>query len=197
MSSICGTRIQVVKRKAISRLAAVLAFALFTASVQPQQRSDHKKLPNFHQVNSQLYRGAQPGKDDYQEIANMGIKTVVNLRGKGEGVLQEEEEVRSKGLRYFNVPFRRAGRPHDADVERVLSIINTPAYQPVFVHCHQGVDRTGTVIAIYRITHDGWTSKEAKDEANRYGMHMWETGMKNYIHDFYLRHSRPTQSATH
>lgn len=185
------------KRKAIYSLATVLALALFTASAQPQERSDRKKLPNFHKVNSSLYRGAQPNKGDYQEIANLGIKTVVNLRGEGEGVLQEEQEVRSRGLRYFNVPFKRAGRPNDADIERVLSIINTPEYQPVFVHCKQGADRTGTVIAIYRITHDGWTSKEAKEEANRYGMHLWEIGMKNYIHDFYLRHSRQNPSANH
>jgi len=171
-------------------LAAVVILGLSTATARPQAQSDHKKLPNFHQVDSKLYRGAQPKKGDYEEIANLGIKTVVNLRGKGEGVLREEREVRGKGLRYFNVPFERAGRPHDADIERVLSIIKTPEYQPVFVHCKQGADRTGTVIAIYRITHDGWTSEKAKEEANRYGMHMWEVGMKNYIHDFYLRHTR-------
>jgi uncharacterized protein (TIGR01244 family) len=174
----------------MNRLAAVLTLALCAASAQPQERSDHKKLPNFHQVNNKLYRGAQPKKGDLQEIANLGIKTVVNLRGKGEGVSQEEQEARSKGLRYFNVPFERTGRPHDADIEQVLSIINTPEYQPVFVHCKQGADRTGTVIAIYRITHDGWTSTQAKDEANRYGMHFWEAAMKNYIHEFYLRHAK-------
>jgi tyrosine-protein phosphatase SIW14 len=179
-----------VKLKVIYCPAAVLTLALFTAAAQPQERSDHRKLPNFHQVNSKLYRGAQPKKGEFQEIANLGIKTVVNLLGKGEGLLQEEQEVRVKGLRYFNVPFERAGHPHDADIERVLSIINTPEYQPVFVHCKQGADRTGTVIAIYRITHDGWTSKEANEEANRYGMHQWAMGMKNYIHDFYLRHTQ-------
>ena len=178
------------------RLAGVVILALGMVSAQPQERSGHQKLPKFHQVNNKLYRGAQPKKGDLQEIANLGIMTVVNLRGKGEGVLQEEQEARRKGLRYFNVPFERAGRPRDADIERVLSIINTPEYQPVFVHCKQGVDRTGTVIAIYRITHDGWTSKEAKEEANRYGMHPWEIGMKNYIHDFYLRHAKQKQSDT-
>ncbi|MEP6913455.1 MAG: protein-tyrosine phosphatase family protein [bacterium] len=75
-------------------------------------------------------------------------------------------------------------------MEEVLSIINAPENQPVFVHCAQGVDRTGTVIAVYRIAHDGWTSEKAKEEANRYGMHPWEIGMKNYIHDFYQRHTK-------
>ena len=126
----------------------------------------------------------------------MGIKTVVNLRGKDEGVLKEQAEARTKRLRYFNIPFERAGRPHDVDIEKVLSIINTPEYQPVFVHCKEGVDRTGTVIAVYRIAHDGWTSREAQAEANRYGMHAWAMGMKNYIHDFYLRQTKQKQSNT-
>lgn len=184
------------KSELVYRLAMVATLALFASAAQSQQRSDHKKLPNFHQVNNQLYRGAQPKMIDFQELINLGIKTVINLRGKDEGVLKEEEEARSKGLRYFNIPFERAGRPHDADIERVLSIINTPEYQPVFVHCKQGADRTGTVIAVYRIAHDGWTSKEAKAEANRYGMHPWEMAMKNYIHDFYLRQTKQKQTLT-
>ena len=184
------------RTKLIHLLATVATLALFASGAQPQEGSDHRKLPNFHQVNDKLYRGAQPKMDGLQELVKLGIKTVVNLRGKGEGVLREEEETRSKGLRYFNVPFARAGRPHDSDIDLVLSIINTPEYQPVFVHCKEGVDRTGTVIAVYRIAHDGWTSEAAKAEANRYGMHPWEMGMKNYIHDFYLRHTKQKQSGT-
>lgn len=182
------------KAKLIYLLATIVTLALFVPAAQPQDHADLKKLPNFHQVNSKLYRGAQPKTGDLQELAKLGIRTVVNLRGKGEGVLKEEEEARNNGLRYFHVPFERAGRPDQADIERVLAIINTPEYQPVFVHCKQGADRTGTVIAVYRIAHDGWTSKEAKAEANRYGMHLWEMGMKNYIHDFYLRQTKQKQS---
>lgn len=175
------------------RLALIALLALSVAAVQAQEATNHKSLPNFHQVNDKLYRGAQPKTSGYQELANLGIKTVVNLRGKGEGVLKEEEEGRNKGLRYFNIPFARVGRPRDADVEQVLAIINTAEYQPVFVHCQQGADRTGTVIALYRITHDGWTSEKAKAEAKRYGMHPWEVAMKNYIRDFYLRQTKEKQ----
>lgn len=161
--------------------------ALLASAVQPQKPSDHESLPNFHQVNEKLYRGAQPRTPDFQELAKLGIKTVVNLTGQGEGARIEETQTRQHGLRYFNVPLKRSGRPRDADIERILSIINTAEYQPVFVHCKEGVDRTGTVVAVYRIAHDGWTSQEARAEADRYGMHGWAAGMKNYIHDFYLR----------
>ena len=155
----------------------------------PQQSPNLKKLPNFDEVNSKLYRGGQPASGGLQQLADRGIKTIVNLRGDGEGVSKEAGEARDLGLRFFHVPFSRSGRPRDADMKLVLSIINTAEYQPVFVHCKQGADRTGTVIAIYRLTHDGWTSEQAKTEARSHGMHLWESGMKDYIHDYYRDHA--------
>lgn len=157
----------------------------------PQQPADRNKLPNFDKVNSELYRGGQPGAGGLRQLLGLGIKTIVNLRGEGEGVNKEEEEARALGLGFFHVPFARSGRPREAGMNQVMAIINTPAYQPVFVHCKQGADRTGTVIAIYRITHDGWTSEQAKAEAKSHGMHLWEAGMKDYIHDYYREHRKP------
>lgn len=176
------------KTRLVHRLAFFVTLALFTSAGFSQQPVDHKKLPNFHEVNSKLYRGAQPGAGGVQQLAGLGIKTIVNLRGLGEGGRKEEAEARAAGLRYFSIPFDRMGRPDDARMKQVLAIIDTPDNQPVFVHCKQGVDRTGTVMAVYRITHDGWTGEQAKAEANHYGMHPWERGMKNYIRDYYQRH---------
>lgn len=175
------------KTRLIHRLAFFAMLALLTPAGLSQQPALHDKLPNFHEVNSKLFRGAQPAAGGVRQLAGLGIKTIVNLRGLGEGVRKEEAEARAAGLRYFSIPFDRMGRPDDAEMKQVLAIIDTSENQPVFVHCKQGVDRTGTVIAIYRITHDGWTSEQAKAEANRYGMHAWERGMKNYIRDYYQR----------
>ena len=78
-------------------------------------------------------------------------------------------------------------------MELVLSIINDPANQPVFIHCQHGADRTGVVIAVYRLSHDGWTSRRARDEAKRFGLKPWQLGMKDYIHDYEKRKTaRPT-----
>lgn len=185
------------KARLIHRFAFFVILASLTSVGLSQQPVDNKKLPNFHEVNSKLYRGAQPATGGVQQLAGLGIKTIVNLRGRGEGVRKEEAEARVAGLRYFSVPFDRTGRPDDAEINQVLSIIDAAENQPVFVHCKQGVDRTGTVIAIYRITHDDWSSEQAKAEANRYGMHPWERGMKNYIRDYYERYRDQKKAATH
>ena len=175
----------------------LLTLTVIASAGLPQQSLDRKKLPNFHEVNPTLYRGGQPASAGLQQLVDLKVKTIVNLRGKGEDVSNEEGEARALGMRFFHVPFERAGRPRDADVKLVLSIIDTPEYQPVFIHCKQGADRTGTVIAIYRITHDGWTSEQAKAEANRYGMHLWESGMKDYIHDYYRDYASGQKASAH
>ena len=81
------------------------------------------------------------------------------------------------------------------DVERVLTIIDAPENQPVFVHCRRGADRTGTIIACYRITHDGWNADQAKKEARLYGLSRLQHGMMNYIEKFYRGHIRGSQAS--
>jgi protein tyrosine/serine phosphatase len=152
-----------------------------------QQEPKYPELPNFHQVNQQVYRGGQPKQGGLQKLASLGIKTIINLRDDDEHEQSEETEARAAGLLYFNIPMARLGRPSDKIIGDVLDLLNKSENQPVFVHCKLGSDRTGTVMAIYRIEHDGWTSEQAKAEAKRYGMNIWQRDMKNYISDYYKR----------
>lgn len=147
------------------------------------------ELPNFHRVNARLYRGGQPRKGGLRRLAALGVNTIINLRDDDERARAEGQEARAEGLRYFNVPFGRLGRPADEQVAKVLSLLDAPENGVVFVHCAKGQDRTGTVIAIYRISQDGWTGREAKREAERYGMKFWQRGMKDYIGDHYRDHA--------
>lgn len=168
-------------------IPAMLVLLILASASRAQDETKYKELPNFHKVNARLYRGGQPGDGGFQRLASLGIKTVLNLRDADERASLEEKEARAAGLRYFNVPLDGIGKPSDEKIERALAVINAPENQPVFVHCKRGADRTGTVIACYRISHDGWTSEQAKEEAKRYGLGFWEVGMKDYIHDYYER----------
>lgn len=152
---------------------------------QVEDAASDAELPNFHRVNNHLYRGAQPQRGGLKKLSETGIRTIVNLRSDDEHAEAEEQEARSLGLHYVNIPMGRAGRPTSEQVERVLSIIEAPESQPVFVHCQRGADRTGTIIAIYRIVHDGWTAERALDEAEHYGMRFWQVKKKDFVRDFY------------
>ncbi len=171
--------------------ALFVAFCLGSVSFA-QDDAKFKELPNFHQVNENLFRGAQPKEGGLQRLKQLGVKTIINLRDNDERARAEETEARAAGLRYFNIPMDNFDRPADKTVEQVLALIAATDNQPIFLHCKRGSDRTGTIIAIYRIEHDGWTSAKAKDEAKRYGLGFWQLGMKDYIGDYYKRRTAST-----
>jgi len=147
----------------------------------------YSELPNFHQVNAALYRGAQPLAGGLQTLKEIGIRTIINLRHDAAKARAEGDEAHRLGLRYYSVPLPDLRLPSDKVVRQVFEIINSAENHPVFVHCHHGKDRTGTIIACYRISHDGWTATEARKEAEQIGMSWAQLRMKRYIDKFYKR----------
>lgn len=164
------------------KLALVLV--LFAASVSAQDSTTHEELPRFQQVSERLYRGAQPTKDGINKLRELGINTVINLRGTNDFTRAEETQVRALGLNYFNVPLPNWGRPQDTRVTEILELIAATENGRVFVHCKDGVDRTGMIVAIYRMTHDGWSSTQALAEAERLGMRRTQFWMRDYTEDY-------------
>jgi len=180
-------------------LAAIFAFGFVLATLtaaQEQKETRYKELPNFHPVNSNLYRGGQPETGGLEQLKKLGVKTIINLRDDDERARAEKAEAESMGFRYFNIPFASFDRPSDKAVDEVLKLLTSQENSPLFIHCKRGSDRTGTVIAIYRIEHDGWDGEKAKAEAKRYGMGFWQVGMKDYIHDYYDRKAQRSTDAS-
>jgi uncharacterized protein (TIGR01244 family) len=176
--------------KSLRIISTCLAILLAACAARAQDEIKYKELPNFHRINAGLYRGGQPKDNGFERLASLGIKTVINLRDDDDREDAEAKEVIAAGLRYFNVPLNDLfGRPSEEKMEHILAIINAPENQPVFIHCRRGSDRTGTVVAVYRISQDGWTAKQAMSEAKSRGMGFWVIGMKDYISDYYRRHA--------
>ena len=178
--------------------ASVCVLILLAFAGQAQNEVTYKQLPNFHKVSDGLYRGAQPLGGGMKKLAELGVKSVINLRGEDELSIQERKEAEAAGLRYFSVSMPGLSAPSDEQVNRVLSIIDSPENQPVFIHCKRGSDRTGTIAAVYRISHDGWNADRAIVEAKQYGLSWTEFGMKGYISDYYKQQlrTRARQAAT-
>ena len=164
-------------------LAPLLAVLLLAAGCASRGLPPRHGITNFGRVNAELYRGAQPDDAALDRLRQLGVKSVVNLRGAGSASVAEERQARQHGIIYTNVPLRTLGAPSDAEVARVLTLLkNLPP--PVFVHCLHGADRTGTIVACYRIERDGWTGEEALREAREHGIGFWEIGMKKYVRAF-------------
>jgi tyrosine-protein phosphatase SIW14 len=165
------------------QITILLAFALIPVGYVSAQTS--KDLPNFYRVNAQLFRGGQPTEAGIKQLAAMGIRTVIDLRDDDGRARKEQKRVEGAGLRFVNVPLGNWFGPKDADVARVIAAIVDKAAQPVFVHCKRGSDRTGTMIAVYRISHENWTSDQATEEATKFGLGWWQVWMKGFIKDYY------------
>lgn len=163
-------------------LAISAALMLFSTTVFGQ--SSETELPRFQQVTDRLYRGAQPGTGGLRRLRELGIDTIINLRGAGDLTRAEEAAAREVGLNYFNVPLPNWGRPQDDRVRRILLIIAAPQNGRVFVHCRDGVDRTGTIVALHRIAHEGWSSHAAVAEAERNGMRRIQFWMRDYAGEY-------------
>jgi uncharacterized protein (TIGR01244 family) len=162
--------------------ALVVGFALPFASAFAD--SSLSGLPNFHQVDDHVYRGAQPTPDGFKNLAQMGVKTIIDLRGSEHSVADEKRVVESAGMKYVSIPMRGMATPTDEQVLSALKIMNDPASGPVFVHCRRGADRTGAVVACYRIGHDHWDSGKALNEASGFGMSWYQIALRRYVDQY-------------
>ncbi len=140
-------------------------------------------IVNFGKVNDRLYRGAQPDALGISNLKKLGIKTILDLRMTNEVWPVEAAAARANGITYTNLPMKGYGRPTPDQVAQALAIIETLP-SPVFVHCRHGCDRTGTIIACYRIRHEQWSAEQALQEAKQYGISIFARGMRNYIRAF-------------
>jgi tyrosine-protein phosphatase SIW14 len=111
----------------------------------------------------------------------LGVHTVVDLRGSGSRATKEAQIVTSLGMHYVNVPLSGYQAPTPEQVSKLLGILENQGEGPVFIHCRRGADRTGTILAIYRIEHDHWLNQKALDEAKTMKMASSERLMRNLI----------------
>ncbi len=132
-------------------------------------------LPNLHKVSDDLYRGAQPTAEGIEQLRKLGVKTIVNLRASE----SDRKMLGDTGLAYEHIPMT-AWHPKDADVVRFLQIVGDEKNLPVFVHCQRGADRTGMMVAVYRIAVQGWSKDEAITEMTRGGF-AFNSGWQNLV----------------
>lgn len=144
-------------------------------------------IKNFYQVDEHVYRGAQPTDEGFQYLAKIGVKTVIDLRETDERSKAEEGAVVAAGMKYVNVPMTGLTPPTDAEISKILGFLEDASAGPVFVHCKRGADRTGAVIAAYRIDHDHWENGRALSEAMSRGMSFFQIPRQSYVRAFQPR----------
>ena len=115
--------------------------ALFLFSLPALAGSSVQGINNFHQVDEHVYRGAQPTAAGFKYLATTGVRTIVDLRENGGRASGEKQLVTSLGMRYVNVPMSRLNPPTEAEIRKILALLEDATAGPVFVHCLRGADR--------------------------------------------------------
>ncbi len=143
-------------------LISVTLLAALPARAQPVRPADwavpveKAGLPNLARVNEWLWRGAQPTREGMLELAKMHVRTVIDLRAYH----SDEPLLAGTDLALVRIPVH-TGRPTVAQVAEFLRVIADERRRPIFVHCQHGADRTGLMMAMYRVAVLGWAKERA------------------------------------
>ena len=150
-------------------VAAPLCMALSTpALAQAVAAPAPISIYNFAKVNERYYRGGQPMGDQYEALASLGVKTIINLTNEEDGQPDEKRLAEKHGMRSVSIPMRTRTAPTDEEIAQFMSIVDDPNGGAVYVHCVGGRHRTGVMTAVYRMTKDGLTGDQAFKEMKQY-----------------------------
>jgi protein tyrosine/serine phosphatase len=176
-------------RSSLSVLFAVVALVLassVTAFTQELNKTDVSKvdIKNFGQMDDRFFRGGQPKENQYQELAALGITTVIDL--KDDPTSYEKQNVEALGMKYINIPMSDKDYPESAKIEQFLKLVNDPSTGKFYVHCAGGRHRTGVMGAVYRFNLYNWNYDQVYAEMKKYDFYTrWGHGdMKKFVQDY-------------
>jgi protein tyrosine/serine phosphatase len=148
-------------------------------------------VDNFGQVTDFYYRGGQPRGDEYNQLAAIGVKTIIDLRDDPKDYAKALAE--QAGMKYVNLPLSDKDYPPPDAASKFLTLVNDRENWPVYVHCAGGRHRTGAMTAVFRMTVQGWDAGRAYDEMKDYDFYtrFGHKAMKRFVFDYYrgLKHA--------
>ena len=158
----------------------IVTGVLFGACSVPSSNKNVKsvhEIKNFYKVDAKLYRSTQPSKRTFVKIYEYGIRNIVELRQWH----SNEALIEKTGLKLYSFPLNASKVTYD-DLVKIVAAIES-AEGKVLVHCWHGSDRTGVVVAAYRIYH-GWSKEQAVEEFTDggFGYHeFWFPNLKKLL----------------
>jgi len=119
---------------------------------------NNQNLENFYKVDNKIYRSAQPDKEEFKKLYKDGIRYTLNLRQ----FHSDDDKLSDIPIKHYHIPINTSKMTYKQLVKAVSYLKYTD--DKTLVHCLHGSDRTGTVIAGYRIAVQGWSKEKAIDE---------------------------------
>jgi protein tyrosine/serine phosphatase len=148
--------------------------------------------PNRAPVGTGILRSSQPSPRQIADLARDGIRTIINLRGKGLGGPWhlEAEACRRHGIRLVDIRTSSRKLPDRATLLLLLDTIGQ-ADRPLLFHCKSGADRAGMAAVAWRLSQGDAPDAAARDLSRRY-LHFRSgpTGVLDLLAEAYARDIR-------
>lgn len=137
------------------------------------------KLKNVYKIDEGIYRSEQPGVNDFIALEEMGLVEVLNLRR----FRNDNKKAGKTDLKLHHISMK-AGDIEEKEVIKALRIINERK-GPILIHCWHGSDRTGMLMAMYRIIFQNWSKDEAIHEMTNgnFGFHSIYGNIIDFVRD--------------
>ena len=167
---------------------SILALAVVShAQEAASQKNSTVTIKNFGQMDDRFYRGARPKEQEYQELAALGIKTVIDLTADPKPY--EKTAVEALGMTYINIPMVEKAYPTVEATKMFLKLAGDPNTGKFFVHCAGGRHRTGAMGAVYRQKFYNWNFDQVYAEMKKYDFYTsgGHGAFKDFVKDYYAK----------
>jgi rhodanese-related sulfurtransferase len=178
--------------KGVPKAGAIRVAANAAVSL-PTELAAAQLISNFGKVSEGLYRGTRISlPEQAQALRSLGVKNVVNLQGgdakgwlignivprfispgeNGPIIRAEAALLEAEGIQTISAPLgslKPISAAEDAEIDRVLAIMADPTRRPLYLHCEFGKDRTGLLVALHRVKHEGVAPEVAIKEWESFG----------------------------
>ncbi|NMA41768.1 MAG: dual specificity protein phosphatase family protein [Oligosphaeraceae bacterium] len=122
-------------------------------------------VENLYLVEPGLYRSAKPSELGYKALYELGLRQVLSLLSP----FEEQKDLTGSGLTLHRIPMLPM-LIMDCDIIAGLRLLRArKPEEPILVHCQRGADRTGVLVAAYRIIQQNWTVAAAIEEMRQGG----------------------------
>lgn len=117
---------------------------------------------NRHEFSPDMWRSNQPAPQDIRKAKNLGIKTIVNLRGARDdgGWRLEKEACDRYGIILRDFTIRSRDIPSKDTINAAYELFKS-AEKPILYHCKSGADRAGIMAALYLLLMKNASSYDA------------------------------------
>lgn len=178
---IAATWIAAARSKASRERLLRSAAAAEVAPLKDSSAEVEVSLPLFRRLDENYTRGSEPASGGVRVLRRLGVKAVVDLRSVYDHTDEVARAAETAGLDYYWMPMSVWNAPTDKEARDFVALVTDRSKGPFYVFCADGVNRTGEMSALYRLTNDNWTIQQTLKEMTDLGFNPFYTTLREYV----------------